>query len=97
MATIAWDCSNGPPLLAAGPNVPAMEVTTGPPAPPPPGLVSQTDQAETGFPCTAGESGMPGIPISGPVGSLAISSARTQVGEDGLPVANRAEVRFNAG
>jgi hypothetical protein len=78
-----------------------MDVTTGavplPRAAPPVCEVSQTDHADTALDVIGRLFGTPGMPISGPVGYLAISFALTQVGLAELPTANRAEVRLSAG
>jgi hypothetical protein len=85
---------------AARPDVessPAIDVTSGGVPLPRVGAVSHTDQADTEFGVTVRLSGTPGMPIIGPVGYLAISDALTQAGAEGLPMANRADVRLSAG
>jgi len=78
-------------------NSPAIAVTTVASPLPRPGAVSQTAHAETALPEIARSSGIPAMPMIGPVGYLLISVDFTQVGDPALPVARRAEVRLSAG
>ena len=95
VARIAADSPIGfarPPVRS-----PAIAVTVAAALPPCTAAVSQTAQADSGLPDSESSSGMPGMPIMGPVGYLVISADVTHVGDPALPVANRADVRFSAG